>query len=338
MKRLLALLMVAMLPAHAAMDITREIVAPKSIVPGQPVTVAVTYWTDSWFNPPPSWPDFPVQYGVLLNTPLPNQLLSRQQNGVTWSGIRLERQMMAWDQSTLTLPAIDLNATSAGQPPATVHLDAIELPVVWPKGVEQPDRFLPARGLTLTQTITQYHAGKDKTLRAGDAVERVVTVKAQNILPAQIPQILYAIPGDESQRLTPQNTFIKGGRDEIVGAMRVEKLRYMPTDSGTLTLPPIKLRWWDTEHQQWKLAELKGETLKVESARAAGKESALRGSTGDTPWHVVIGLLILLIIGASGWFARRQLRQSANWLQHRWQRFWQPVSLPELAPVERKKR
>ncbi|MEJ5074532.1 oxygen tolerance domain protein, partial [Enterobacter ludwigii] len=107
---------------------------------------------------------------------------------------------------------------------------------------------------------------------------------------------------------------------------------------GTLTLPPIKLRWWDTEHQQWQLAELKGETLKVESARAAGKESALRGSTGNTPWNFAIGLLVLLIIGALGWFARRPLRQSAHWLHHRWQRFWQPVLLPELAPVERKKR
>ncbi|HEY2452664.1 MAG TPA: oxygen tolerance domain protein [Scandinavium sp.] len=338
MKRLLALLMVAILPAHAAMDITREIVAPKSIVPGQPVTVAVTYWTDSWFNPPPEWPEFTVQNGVLLNTPLPNQLLTRQKNGISWSGIRLERQLMAWDQSTLRLPALDLTLTSSGQPPSTVHLDTLELPVVWPKGVEQPDRFLPARGLTLTQTITQYHAGKDNTLRAGDAVERMVTVKAQDILPAQIPQILYAIPGSESQRLTPENTFIKGGRGDIEGAMRVERLRYMPTESGTLRLPPITLRWWDTDHQQWQRAELKGETLKVESARAAGKESVLRGSTGEGKWTYVISLLILLLIAAIGWFARRPLLQSAAWMAHRWHRFWQPVSLPTLAPVERKKR
>lgn len=338
MKRLLALLMVAVLPAHAAMDITREIVAPQHVAPGQPVTVAVTYWTDSWFNPPPEWPEFKVQNGVLLNTPLPNQLLTRQKNGISWNGIRLERQLMAWDQSTVRLPAIDLTITSSGQPPSTVHLDTLELPVVWPKGVEQPDRFLPARGLTLTQKITQYHGGKDNTLRAGDAVERVVTVKAQDILPAQIPQILYAIPGDESQRLTPQNTFIKGGRDDIEGAMRVERLRYMPTESGTLTLPPVKLRWWDTEHQQWQLAELKGETLKVESARGAGKESALRGTTGEGKWKVSIGLLVLLILGATGWFVRRPLRQSLVWLRHRWQRFWQPIPLPALAPVERKKR
>ncbi|MGU3521834.1 oxygen tolerance domain protein [Enterobacteriaceae bacterium C23F] len=338
MRMLILLLLSVVLPAQAAMDITREIEAPKNVVPGQPITVAVTFWTDSWFNPPPEWPDFAVQNGVLLNTPLPNQLLSRQKNGISWSGIRLERQVMAWDQSTLRLPAVDLTLTSSGQPPVTVHLDALEQAVIWPKGVEQPDRFLPARNLTLSQTITQSHAGTDKQLRAGDAVERVVTLKAEDVLPAQIPQLLYAIPGDGSQRLAPENSFAKDGRGNIEGAMRVERLRYLPTEAGTLTLPPVKLRWWDTQHQQWQLAELPGQTLKVESARASGKESVLKGSTGDAKWQMLLAGLVLLALAAIVWFARRPLRQSAVWVSHRWQRFWGPVSLPTLAPVNRRKR
>ncbi|MGU3413311.1 oxygen tolerance domain protein [Enterobacteriaceae bacterium C34A] len=338
MRMLILLLLSMVLPAQAAMDITREIVAPKNVVPGQPVTVAVTFWTDSWFNPPPEWPDFAVQNGVLLNTPLPNQLLSRQKNGISWSGIRLERQVMAWDQSTLRLPAVDLTLTSSGQPPVTVHLDALEQAVAWPKGVEQPDRFLPARNLTLSQTITQSHAGTDTQLRAGDAVERVLTLKAEDVLPAQTPQLLYAIPGDSSQRLAPENSFAKDGRGNIEGAMRVERLRYLPTEAGSLTLPPVRLRWWDTQHQQWQLAELPGQTLKVESARASGKESVLKGSTGDAKWQMLLAGLVLLALAAIGWFARRPLRQSAVWLSHRWQRFWRPVLLPTLAPVNRRKR
>lgn len=332
-----ALILLATSPARAVMDISREIVAPSHVAPGQPITVAVTFWTDSWFNPPPQWPDFAVQNGVLLNTPLPNQLLTRQKNGISWSGIRIERQVMTWDQSTLRLPAVDLTLTSASQPPVTVHLDALEQPVVWPPGVEQPDRFLPARHLTLSQNITQFHAGNDKTLRAGDAVERVVTLQAEDVLPAQIPQILYAIPGDGSQRLAPENRFDKDGRGGINGAIRVERLRYLPTDAGTLTLPPVKLRWWDTEQQQWQLATLPGQTLKVDSARAAGKESVLAGRRDDDKWQIALIVLTLIVIAAAGWFARRPLRQSLVWLWHRWQRFWSPVSLPELAPINRRK-
>lgn len=335
MKLLPALWLMVMLPAHAALDITREIVAPKNVVPGQPVTVAVTFWTDSWFNPPPEWPDFAIQNGVLLNTPLPNQLLTRQKAGISWSGVRLERQMMAWDQSLIRLPALDITLTSAGQPPATVHLEALELPVAWPAGVEQPDRFLPAQHLTLTQTVTQVHAGTDKTLRAGDTVERVVTVNAQGILPTQIPQLLYSIPGESSQRLTPENSFVKGGRGEIEGARRVERLRYQPTDAGTLHLPPVTLRWWDTEHQAWQVAKLPGQTLKVASARAAGKESALRGRGVENRWPRVLLVLSLLIVVIVGWFARHRLRQSARWASRRWQRFWRPLPLPDLAAINR---
>lgn len=344
MRVLIATLVAAMMvllvtqPAEAAMDITREIVTSQHVVPGQPVTVAVTYWTDTWFNPPPEWPDFKIQNGVLLNTPLPNQLVTRQKNGINWSGIRLERQVMAWDQSTLRMPAVDLTLNSAGQPPQTVHLDALEQAVVWPKGVEQPDRFLPARHLTLTQTISQFHAGHDTTLRAGDAVERVITVQAEDVIPAQIPPLLYAIPGDSSQKLAPENHFAKDGRGNIEGAVRVERLRYLPTDAGTLTLPPVKLRWWDTEHQQWQLAEVPGQTLHVAASRAAGKESALRGRTGEEKWQIFSILLTLIVITAAGWFARRSLRQGFFWLAHRWQRFWRPVVLPELSTVNRRKR
>lgn len=70
--------------------------APEHVAPGQPVRIAVTFWTDSWFNPPPQWPDFPVENGALLTTTEPNQLLTRHEGGTSWSGIRMERQVSAW--------------------------------------------------------------------------------------------------------------------------------------------------------------------------------------------------------------------------------------------------
>ena len=72
MKGLLLILLLIVLPARAAMDITRELVAPDNVVPGQPLRVAVTFWTDTWFNPPPQWPDFIIEYGSLLTSPLPS--------------------------------------------------------------------------------------------------------------------------------------------------------------------------------------------------------------------------------------------------------------------------
>lgn len=336
---LLAVIMTAALSsAQAAMDVSREIVTPKNSVPGQPVTVAVTYWTDSWFNPPPAWPDFPVRNGEWLATPQPNQLQTRLENGVRWSGIRFERQLIVWDQGTLLLPAVDVTLDAAGQPPATVHLKALSLAVAWPKGVEQPDRFLPASHLTLTQTITQYHTGDDAILRAGDAVERKVKVQAQDVAPMQIPQILFAIPGENNQQLAPETRVEKTGRGDIAGVVHIERLRYLPTKAGKLTLPPVKLRWWDSDHQRWQLATLPGQILNVSAARAAGEEATLSGHAEADNWPWILALLTFGGIAFITWVTRRSLRNRALWVTHRWQHFWRPVSLAELAPPHRKKR
>ncbi|MCU6668272.1 oxygen tolerance domain protein [Enterobacteriaceae bacterium H4N4] len=338
MKALLLLLLVAVLPARGAMDITRELVAPEHVTPGQPVTIAVTYWTDSWFNPPPEWPDFVIKNGALMTTPVPNQLLSRQQGGISWSGVRLERQVMAWDQGDLLLPATEITLTSASQAPVTVQLPELKKPIVWPKGVEQPDRFLPASRLTLSQKITQFHASNDDSLHAGDVVERTVTVEAGGIVATQIPQILYAIPGTDTQRLTPENTLLKSGRGEIEGARRVEKLRYLPSQAGSIVIPPVKLRWWDTTHQQWQNATLPGSTLQVAAARAAGSESALRGTTRESPWRTALIIAASIALAVVVWLTRRLLGRSLTYLHHIWRRFWTPVHLPKMTPDKRGER
>ncbi|EDS7420319.1 protein BatD [Salmonella enterica subsp. houtenae] len=338
MKAFLLLLLLAVVPARAAMDITRELVAPEQVTPGQPVVVAVTFWTDSWFNPPPEWPNFVIKNGALMTTPLPNQLLSRRQGGTTWSGVRLERLVMAWGQGELLLPATEVTLTSASQAPVTVQLPELKTAVAWPDGVEQPDRFLPASRLSMTQKITQFHASNDNQLHVGDVVERAVTVNATGITAAQIPQILYAIPGTDTQRLTPENTLLKSGRGQIEGALRVERLRYLPTQAGTIVLPPIKLRWWDTTHQQWQVDELPGSTLQVAGARAEGSESALRGTSDENHWRSALLVVALVMLAVVIGLMRRLLWRSLKYLHHMWRNFWAPIHLPRLTPEKRGER
>jgi len=336
MKLPAVLLLVASWPALAAMDITRELEAPQTVAPGQPVTVSVTFWTDSWFNPPPQWPAFPLQNGALMTTPLPNQLVTRQKAGVSWSGVRLERQIIGWTEGMLTLPATDITLTSSGQAPVTVHLPTLTHAIQWPPDVHQPDRFLPAQDLKLEQTIQPFYAGQDKVLRVGDAVERTVTVTAKNVLPEQIPQILYAIPGESSQRLAPVNRFARSGRGEISGAIREGGFLSLPIKAGTLTLPPVKLRWWDTQSQRWQVAELEGQTVNVLTAREAGAESDLRGKASTDRWPMVALIVCIILAIVVGWFTRAALGRAIHWLHQRWHHFWAPVALPGLAPSKRK--
>ena len=336
--KLLWLLLIATLPCQAAMTVSRELIAPEHVAPGQPVRIAVTFWTDSWFNPPPQWPDFPVENGALLTTTEPNQLLTRHEGGTSWSGIRMERQATAWDQGQLHIPAFELTLTGAGQAPVTVKLPALDKAVSWPDDVQQPDHFLPAASLALSQKITLFHRGDDGQLRAGAVIERVVTVVADDAVATQIPPLLYAIPGMHTQRLSPQNTLVTSGRGDIHGAQRVETLRYLPVEAGTVALPPIKLRWWDTTHQQWKTAELPGSEYKIAPAPNAGAEAALKGQA-PTSWGLLsLWVAVLAATVALLFMFRRTLSQSARYVYHQWHRFWHPTSLPDLVPEKRSSR
>ncbi|HAT1610741.1 TPA: protein BatD [Raoultella planticola] len=335
MRFLALLLIIIVFPCQSAMDITRELVAPEHAVPGQPMTVAVTFWTDTWFTPPPVWPDFGIQGGMMLNTSLPDQLLTRQKSGISWSGIRMERQVVSWDQGSLSFPAVDITLTSSGQPPVTVHLSELKKAVKWPPDIHQPDRFLPARELKLSQIFTFYHAGKDKILRAGDTVDRVVTLTGKDIFPPQIPQVLFAIPGDGSHHFATVDEYIRSSRGEPEIEIHQERIRYLLAKSGTLIIPPVHLRWWDTENQKWQLAELEGKTLKVSRQLSAGGENVLRGRFADNTGSFSAFLLIIIILLVSFvWFARKSLHLCIVWLNVRWQLFWLPVSLPCLGSIK----
>lgn len=339
MKRyLFGLLCFFSLAVQAEMDVTRELSAPEQLVPGQPITLAITFWTDSWFNPPPEWPEMDIENGSLLTTALPNQLVTRNDNGMSWSGIRMERQIMAWEQGVLRLPALNMVVRSANQPPKTVTLPAMEKAVIWPADVRQPDRFLPASSLELTQQWHVFRAAEGDKLHVGDVVERVVTVRATGVIAAQIPQLLYAIPGSDTQRLTPENSVLTQGRGEITGAQRVERLRYLPATAGELSVPPVHLRWWNTQDNAWQEADLPGARYTFAAATATGSEQSLKAKA-PIDWKtllVVIGAGVLIIIAL--FFFRRALWHALRHLSRRTHDIWRIVPLPELIPAKRSKR
>ncbi|NUU69055.1 BatD family protein [Enterobacteriaceae bacterium BIT-l23] len=334
MRMLIALLLLLTLPARADMQLTRELVAPDTLVPGQPVRVAYTFWTDSWFNPAPTWPELPVSGGEVLSLPIATQLVSRREGGKSWSGIRMERLIATWDSGQLHLPAAEVTLTSAGQAPHTVALAPLNRPVHWPKGTRQPDRFLPAADLKLTQQIIP-HATRpgDNTLRVGDAIDRRVTLEGAGVLPAAIPQLLYAIPGNETQLLPRNNQRLQTPRGDFTGARRVETLRYLPSRPGSVVIPPLTLRWWDSAHQRWRVDTLPGKTLTIAPAPATGKERVLQAGN-HTFWPALSGWLVgalALLLGL--YLLRHPLSTRLTGIRRRWQGFWQILPLPGLAPT-----
>ena len=112
----------------------------------------------------------------------------------------------------------------------------------------------------------------------------------------------------------------------------MERLRYLPSHSGTLTLPPISLRWWDTVNHQWQTAKLVGETLNVAAARQGGAGASAARYHGMVTWQSLMWIVIAAAAVGGGWFGRRWCYRTLLGISRRWRRFWQPQPLPPLAP------
>src|SRR4029434_9046661 len=59
---------------------------------------------------------------------------------------------------------------------------------------------------------------------------------------------------------------------------RVRKFAFVPSRPGTLTIPGVSVRWWDTVHDRAETVELPARTVKV--LPAVGKTAPAAGTTG----------------------------------------------------------
>lgn len=163
--------------------------------------------------------------------------------------------------------------------------------------------WLPARGLTLTES---WSADTD-TLSVGTPVTRTLTIQAEGLPDSALPPI--AIPAVDGLKIyrDKADSRSEAGRQGL-SSVRQESRALIPTQAGTLELPPIELHWWDTQSGQMRIAQLPARTLTVTGSatnndtttnrvtevppapsQTAANESAAPSSVTTTPSDQVSG-------------------------------------------------
>lgn len=117
--------------------------------------------------------------------------------------------------------------------------------------------WLPTPQLSLTQDWQM----PDK-LRVGDSITRTIHLQAQNLMSSQLPDIsleeqssFHVYPDDP--KLSDQKT------DEGVISAKTVKMAIVPLEAGKITLPPIKVSWWNTQTHKLETNVLPAKTLEV---------------------------------------------------------------------------
>jgi hypothetical protein len=151
--------------------------------------------------------------------------------------------------------------------------EAMTIPVRAKPAQYTGTQWLPASEVTLEQ-----HWSSDPSrFVVGEPLTRTVTLRAQGLTSAQLPPLPdQSIDGIKVYSDQPQFDDTKDSKG--IAGHRIESIAIMPTRAGKLTLPEMRISWWDTLAQQERVATLPPQVLTIAPAAAANASLPLAPS------------------------------------------------------------
>ncbi len=216
------------------------------ILVGQPVRLVVSVVVPNYFTGSPDFPEFELDNAIVVLPQDRPQNSNEQIGGVTYAGITETYTIYPQQPGDFRLPAAEITVSYASKPPETT-IAHVSIPVLIfhadvPAAAGDLDYFLPTTQLT----IQQKWSSPLKNLRAGDSIERTVTVTATKMQAMLIPPLPLEAPDgirvyEEEPVVQDQKT--DGG--EFVYGRRTQAAKYFIRKEGDYTLPAIELKWWN---------------------------------------------------------------------------------------------
>ncbi|GAA3559168.1 BatD family protein [Marinobacter xestospongiae] len=158
--------------------------------------------------------------------------------------------------------------------------ELFDIPVEAPPASFSGDTWLPARDLTLEESGLP----KDLTLEQGQNLTRTLSLSAQGLtseaLPpfdSQMPDALRSYPEQPERQTETRPSGLYGRLTQTEALVGVTP--------GTVTLPEIRIPWWDTRTDTEQMAIIPARTLTINGNAALAAQttpdSPGRGDTGD---------------------------------------------------------
>lgn len=145
-----------------------------------------------------------------------------------------------------------------------VKSEALELMINPQPADAKGEAWLPAKRLILTETWSP----ESPEFKVGEPVTRTLRMEAHGLTAAQLPELKpFEANGIKQYADQPRvETVTQQGK--LVG-IREEKFAIVPTQSGKLVLPELRLYWWDTEMNQQELITIPPKIIEVAPAAVA---------------------------------------------------------------------
>jgi hypothetical protein len=306
--------------------IVRVHIDPPRVIVGQPATLQVDVLAPNYMTSPPQLPAFQLRNAVTRQLQSVN--INEQNDGIGYAGVRFEFAIYPLEAGAFALAEQKLTIKYAAEPPATREVVAVmpgtEFQAFIPDAAAGLQPFLSATRLTAEQAVQRC----SEQLKAGDAVTRIVTVKAEGTPAMLLPPVSFpAIDGLAVYAAQPSLEDKTEGRSDTTSASRVDSATYMLERPGNFVLPAIDLRWWNSGKGQIETVHLDAIELSVAAnpevkGGAAANDGATRRSFDRlfdlVSDHWLLALIAIAALTMLGWFAPRLAKTAA--LHHRQRR------------------
>lgn len=206
----------------------------------------------------PSLPDFAIKQ-------LKDHNYSQNINNLPYTIVERRYALSAQKSGELKIPSFALSAIVINDKNQSENKTVMsnELTVkIKPKPANYPAKaaWLPAKNLMLEEKWNQL---PDKVLQ-GDTLTRSITITAQGLTSQQIGPLpnppamgVRAYPDQPKLQDTWQQNMSIGSREE--------QQVLIPIQTGDVTIPEIKVPWWNTDKDQLEYATVAGHKIKVDA-------------------------------------------------------------------------
>jgi hypothetical protein len=198
------------------------------------------------------------------------------------------------------------------------------------------DTWLPATELTLSETGLP----NDPTINAGQNLSRSLSIVAEGLPGEALPPFSHDTPqGLRAYPENPERTTVP--TEAGLTAKLAQTTALVPVAGGELTLPEIRIPWWDTETDAQKVAIIPARTLNVQAAPAQpqttgsqignpeqptrttpepalGETEAPSASTGLWVWQTAALILLAgwAMTGFGWWYSKRSRKRPVTAAQN----------------------
>jgi len=212
---------------------------------------------------------------------------------------------------------------------------------VKPQPAKSSNPWIPATSVVLADKWTP----QTQELTVGEPITWTLLLTAQGLSEAQLPSIeLPKVAGLQWYPDTPQKE--RQINDNGLLAQRIEKLAVIPSKEGKLTIPEIKVSWWDVKTDSQKTASIPARTFNVKASIQDLSTSnqtptmispinltQTQGNSSNTSlWKNISGaLFVLWIITLTAYFLKSGTTQNNRQKNKRNSSKESPISINEKA-------